>query len=102
LYDVSPSGGRTVITRGYLKASHYRSQTYATPIPLGKPIGYNIPLWHIDYRVAAGDHLELFVESGDKNCCLSDAPVAAQPLLPLTVTVATGASGSSISIPVAD
>jgi predicted acyl esterase len=100
LYDVTTSGTRTVITRGFLKASQYRSHALATNVPLNKPISYTIPLWHINYRIAAGDHLELFLESGDRNCCLSAAPALAQPMLPLTVTVETGRGGSTLSLPV--
>jgi hypothetical protein len=99
LYDVTPAGSKTLVTRGYLKASQHKSHTYPSTIPLGQPIDYTVPLWHIDYSVAAGDHLELLLESGEQSCCLSAAPAAAQPLLPLTVTVATGAGGSSLSIP---
>ena len=100
LYDVAASGGRTLITRGYLKASHLRSHAQLTRLPLGKPVTYTIPLWHVHYRVAAGDHLELRLQSGEQDCCLSAAPAVTQPLLPLTVSVATGAEGSTLTLPV--
>ena len=96
---MTPAGSRALVTRGYLKASQYRSHTYPATIPLGQPIDYTVPLWHVDYRIAAGHHLELLLESGEQSCCLSAAPAAVQPLLPLTVTVATGAGGSTLSLP---
>ncbi len=99
LYDVTAAGTKTLVTRGYLKASQYKSHSDPATIPLGRPIDYTVPLWHVDYRIAAGDHLELLLESGEQSCCLSAAPAAAQPLLPLAVTVATGAGGSSLRIP---
>jgi predicted acyl esterase len=100
LSDVAPSGAATLITRGYLKASQYLSHTYPARIPLGRQIDYTIPLWNVDYRIPAGHHLELLLESGEQNCCLSAAPAVTEPLFPLTVTVATGAHGSTLSIPV--
>jgi putative CocE/NonD family hydrolase len=100
LYDVDPSGGQSLITRGYLKASQYRSHTNPARIPPGQAVDYQVPLWHVHYRVAAGHHLVLTLGSGESSCCLSSAPALAQPLLPLEVTVATGASGSTIALPV--
>jgi uncharacterized protein len=100
LYDAAPSGKQTLITRGYLKASQYLSHTYPARIPLGRPVDYSIPLWHVDYRVAAGHHLVLLVETGEQSCCESSAPALSQPLLPLTVTVATGRGGSTLTLPV--
>jgi hypothetical protein len=44
--------------------------------------------------------LQGFLESGDRNCCLSAAPALAQPMLPLTVTVETGRAGSTLTLPV--
>jgi predicted acyl esterase len=100
LYDESPSGGRTLITRGYLKASHRWSHSILDTIPLGPALEYRVPMWHVNYRVATGHHLVLTLGSGDPECCLSAAPALAQPLRPLKVTVATGTGGSSISLPV--
>jgi hypothetical protein len=101
LYDAAPSGTQTLITRGYLKASQYLSHSYPTRIPLGRPIDYSIPLWHVDYRIAAGHHLVLLLETGEQSCCESSAPALSQPLFPLTVTVATGRGGSTLTLPVA-
>jgi predicted acyl esterase len=101
LYDAAPSGTQTLITRGYLKASQYLSHSYPARIPLGRPIDYSIPLWHVDYRIAAGHHLVLLLETGEQSCCESSAPALSQPLFPLTVTVATGRGGSTLTLPVA-
>jgi predicted acyl esterase len=98
LYDVTPAGAKRLITRGYLKASQYTSHTYPTRLPLGQAVEYDIPLWQVDYRIAANDHLELLLESGEQECCQSAAPAASQPLFPLTVTVATGRGGSSLTL----
>jgi predicted acyl esterase len=97
LSDVDAAGAKTLITRGYLKASHRWTHEFQSAIPLGKPVDYRVPLWHVHYRVAAGHHLELTLGSGDKDCCFTAAPAAAQPLLPLTVTVA---GGSALDLPV--
>lgn len=102
LDDVSPSGDHVGVTRGYLKASHLRSHSYPAHLPLDVPVEYDVPLWHVHYTVAAGHHLELLLESGDKECCLSSAPAVVQPLFPLTVTVRTGAGGSVLSLPLQD
>jgi uncharacterized protein len=101
LDDVAPSGGRTLVTRGYLKASQYRSHSQPARLPLGRAVDFPVPLWHVHYRVAAGHHLELLVESGEQSCCLSAAPALAQPILPLSVAVRTGSGGSSLVLPTA-
>ena len=97
LYDVAPSGAKTLITRGYLKASQRLSHTTPSTLPLDAPLDYDVVLWHVHQRVAAGHHLALLVESGEQSCCLSGAPALSQPLLPLTVTVHAG----TLRVPVA-
>ena len=99
LFDVAPSGTQTLMTRGYLKASQYRTHAMSSSIPLGARIDYRVPLWHVHWRLDPGHHLVLTLASGESNCCLSAAPALAQPLLPLRVTVATGASGSTLVLP---
>jgi predicted acyl esterase len=99
LYDVDPSGHERLVTRGYLKASHRRSHTDPTAVPLGRAVDYVIPLWHVHHRFAAGHHLVLRLLGGEESCCLTAAPAAAQPLLPFTVTLATGAGGSTLTFP---
>ncbi|HEY2427520.1 MAG TPA: CocE/NonD family hydrolase, partial [Acidimicrobiales bacterium] len=47
LSDVAPGGATTLITRGYLKASHYRSQSHPATLPLGQAIAFTIPLWQV-------------------------------------------------------
>ena len=102
LYDVAPGGAETLVTRGYLKASHRRSHAAPERIPLGTPVEYTVPLWHVHYQVAAGHHLVLRLQSGEEECCLSATPAAAQPLLPLTVTVHTGRGASALTLPTID
>lgn len=100
LTDIGPNGARTLITRGYLKASHLWSHEHATALPIGRAVTYRVPLWHVNYRVAAGHRLELSIADGEKDCCLSAAPAATQPRPPVTVDVATGAGGSVLDLPV--
>jgi predicted acyl esterase len=100
LYDVGAAGDKTLVTRGYLKATHRTSHTTPERIPLATPVEYTIPLWHVHHRVAAGHHLVLRLQTGEEDCCLSAAPAAAQPVPPLRVTVATGEGGSRLVLPV--
>jgi uncharacterized protein len=102
LYDIAPSGEQRLVTRGYLKASHRASHAHRVAIPLGNAVDYAVPLWHVHHRIAAGHRLSLVVRSGERNCCLSAAPALLQPLLPLRVSVATGAGGSTLHIPAAN
>jgi predicted acyl esterase len=100
LTDIGPSGNRTLITRGYLKASHLSSHEVPAVLPAGQLVTYRVPLWHVHYRVAAGHRLELWLGNGENDCCFTSAPAAAQPRPPLTVAVATGPSGSVLDLPV--
>lgn len=72
LYDVDPNGKRTLMTSGYLKASHreldedrskrgepWHPHTRAVPVPPGEIIEYAIRLYPFAFRIKPGHHIEL-------------------------------------------
>lgn len=72
LYDIDPSGNRTQLTTGYLKASHreldeekstdyhpHHPHTRAVPVPSGEIIEYSIKLYPFSNLIKAGHKVEL-------------------------------------------
>jgi len=79
LYDVDPSGRRTLMTSGYLKASHreldearskygepWHPHTRAVPVPPGEMIEYAIRLYPFSHVVKAGHRMELELACNEK------------------------------------
>ena len=111
LFDVAPTGAVTQISQGFLKASHRRSQSFLSQIPLGQTINYTISLWNVDRRIPRGHRLRLLVTAGDQPLKYLTNPAAIepeggsetpgyQPIPPLTVMVATGMGGSTLELPI--
>ena len=72
LYDVDPSGKRTLMTSGYLKASHreldetrskpgepWHPHNRAIPVPPGEIIEYAIRLYPFSFLIKAGHRIEM-------------------------------------------
>lgn len=93
LEDVAPDGASTVITSGWLRASHRTGHEHPAALTPGQSYDFTVALWPTDWRVPAGHRLRLSVSSGDLETIEPDAP-------PGTVTVLTGSGGSSLQVPV--
>jgi uncharacterized protein len=104
VYDVGPGGGERLVTTGYLKASHRSGHDAAEILPAGEPIELAIPLWHVHWRLEAGDRLRVEIKADGGSCCFASAtqaaPTAADVVVPLTVELATGMGGSTLTLPV--
>lgn len=93
LQDVGPDGTSTVITTGWLRASHRFGHGSAVPVSPGAPADYTVELWPTHWRLAAGHSLRITISSGDVQHI---EPVAAPGS---TVTIFAGKDGSTIDIP---
>lgn len=123
LADVAPDGSETLISNGYLRASHreldsarsrkaapYHTHTNPTPIQPGKAYAYDIAIWPTAYQLAAGHRLQLRITSYDvpthapvKFRFDVSNPAATQivPLLPATNTIVEGGTNpSTLMLPV--
>jgi len=92
--DVAPDGASTLISTGWLKASHRRSHERPEPVTPGKRTGYDVRVWPTNWRMQKGHVLRLSVSSGDVPRIEPDAPAG-------TVAIAEGAGGSYADFTVA-
>lgn len=124
LADVGTDGSETLISEGYLRASHrqldavrskrdgvpYHTHTNPTPITPGKDYDYDFEIWPTAYVIKPGHRLQLRITSYDVP---THAPVKVDinladpsqtklvPLLPAINTIEEGGSDpSSVTIPV--
>lgn len=115
--DVAPDGSETIISNGYLRASHrelnpersregvpYHTHTDPTPIEPGRKFVYEIEVWPTAYELPAGHRLQIRLTSFDvpTHAPASAAfdrnnPLATQitPLLPAMNAVTEGGSDPS-------
>ncbi|MGH8540431.1 MAG: CocE/NonD family hydrolase [Stenotrophobium sp.] len=124
LADVGPDGSETLISNGYLRASHrqldaartqrdgvpYHTHVNPTPIVAGQAYDYDIEIWPTAYELAAGHQLQLRITSYDVPTHAPatiqfdrNNPAATQitPLPPVTNTIMEGGGDPSfMQIPV--
>lgn len=94
LCDVSPTGASSLITTGWLKASHRLSSESPEPVKPGKVGDFTIALWSTSYRVPKGHRIRLSV-----SC--SDFPhIWPERVNPELRVMLGGEHGSRLSIPV--
>jgi putative CocE/NonD family hydrolase len=93
LHDVAPDGTSSVITTGWLRASHRRGHEQPVAVVPGEVHDYAVKLWPTHWKVAAGHHLRLSISSGDLAAIEPNAPAG-------TVTVLAGAGGSTFDLPI--
>jgi predicted acyl esterase len=124
LADVAPDGSETLISLGYLRASHraldparsregvpYHTHVDPQPIEPGVAYPYDVEIWPTAYELAAGHRLQLRLTSFDLP---THAPASLRldrndpsaieivPMLPATNTVVEGGSDPSyLLLPVA-
>lgn len=65
LSDVAPDGHSTLITTGWLKASHRSSHSSPQPVPRGQVEEYSVALWATAYSVARGHRLRVSLATAD-------------------------------------
>jgi predicted acyl esterase len=126
LADVAPDGTETLISEGFLRASHraldakrsttaspYHTHTDPTPITPGRLYAYDIGIWPTAYTLAAGHRLQLRLTSIDLP---THAPMSIQldrnalgattldvtPLPPARNTVREGEAGSWLVVTTTD
>ncbi len=92
LADLAPDGTSSVITSGWLRASHRLSHETPARLFPGQPYHVDVRLWPTHWRLAAGHRLRVSLSSGDLASIEPNAP-------PGTVTIALGVGGSSIDLP---
>jgi predicted acyl esterase len=117
LADVGADGSETLITNGYLRASHreldparsrqavpYHTHVNPTPIAAGQSYPFEIEIWPTAYEVAAGHRLQMRITSFDVPTHAPASirfdrnnPGATQvtPLLPATNTLDEGGDDAS-------
>jgi predicted acyl esterase len=118
LSDVAPGGSESIITNGYLRASHreldtarsrplvpYHTHLNPTPINAGENHVYDIEIWPTAYQLKAGHQLQLRLTSYDLP---THAPASISldlgnplqtrltPMLPAINTVTEGGSDASV------
>ena len=93
LEDVGPDGMSTVVTTGWLLASHRLGHNATVPVIPGQPADYTVELWPTHWRLAAGHFFRITISSGDLQMI---EPVAAAGS---TVTVIAGKNGSNFDMP---
>ncbi len=94
LEDVGPDGTSTVITTGWLRASHRLGHSAVVPVIPGQPADYTVELWPTHWRLAPGHAFRITVSSGDLQHI---EPVAAPGS---TVTIFAGKGGSTFDMPI--
>jgi predicted acyl esterase len=93
LNSLSPDGAVTVITSGWLRASHVRSHAKPTLLHPDRMYDFEIDLWPTHWRVPAGHRLRVSVSGADA------ATIQPDPSGPRWISVALGAGGSWIDLP---
>ena len=93
LEDVGPDGTSTVITTGWLRASHRFGHTSAVPVSPGQPADYTVDLWPTHWRLLSGHSFRITISSGDVQHI---EPVATPGS---TVTIFAGKDGSTFDMP---
>ena len=94
LEDVAPDGTSTVITTGWLRASHRLGHGSAVPVSPGQPTNYTVELWPTHWRLAAGHAFRITISSGDVQHIEPVAPPGS------TVTIFAGKDGSTFDMPI--
>ena len=87
-----PPPTASLITSGWLRASHRLNHETPELLSPGKPYDVVVRLWPTHWRLPPGHRLRVSVSSGDLASIEPNAP-------PGTVTVFLGVGGSSIDLP---
>ena len=93
LEDVDPAGNSTVITTGWLRASHRLGHSSSVPVTPGQAADYTVELWPTHWRLASGHSFRITISSGD----LQHVEPVAEP--GSTVTIYAGKDGSTFEMP---
>lgn len=94
LEDVSPDGTSTVITSGWLRATHRLGHSSAVAVSPGQAADYTIELWPTHWRLRAGHAFRITISSGDLQMIEPVAPAGE------IVTIYAGKHGSTFDLPV--
>jgi hypothetical protein len=65
LCDVTPDGRSSLITTGWLKASHYKSHVQPTLLSKGEVNEFRVPLWATSYQAPQGHRLRVSIACAD-------------------------------------
>ncbi|MGQ0629507.1 MAG: CocE/NonD family hydrolase [Sporichthyaceae bacterium] len=94
LQDVAPDGTSTVITSGWLRASHRQGHIGPLTLTPGRAYTYDVELLPTHWRLRAGHLLRITVSTGDLAMIEPTTPTSG------TLLVFAGRKGSAISLPV--
>ncbi|WP_304440389.1 CocE/NonD family hydrolase C-terminal non-catalytic domain-containing protein, partial [Frankia sp. EI5c] len=93
LLDIAPDGTSKVVNDGFLRASHRASHTDPTPLTAGERVTLDVAIRAAHHQFAAGHRVAVRLSGGAADA-LTPNPT------PVEVTVATGAEGSVLTLPV--
>ena len=91
--DVAPDGTTTLVSTGWLLASHRDGHEAAAEVVPGEAADYEIEIWPTHWRFRQGHRLQVSLSSGDVPRTHPDAPQG-------TVTVDVGEGGAHLDLPV--
>lgn len=91
---IRPDGSMKLISEGWLRASHRSSHESPTPLVPGERTSMRLELEPLDLRLPAGSRIQVRLGSGSAQIV--------RPLSRRTISVATGAGGSVLTLPVAN
>ena len=78
LFEQTPAGDRTIITRGFLNAFNRNGLDTSEPLEPGKRYEAPVDVWDTDYEIAAGNRLGVAVLSSNTVWALPDDDTVAQ------------------------
>ncbi len=93
LEDVGPDGSSTVITTGWLRASHRLGHGSSIAVSPGQPGMYKVELLPTHWRLPVGHSFRITISSGD----VQNIEPVAEP--GSTVTIFAGKGGSTFELP---
>lgn len=93
LSDVDPDGTATLVSTGWLQASHRDGHESLSTVTPHESANYEVEVWPTHWRFGEGHRLQMSVSSGDVPRIHPDAPEG-------TVTIATGTDATFVDLPV--
>jgi X-Pro dipeptidyl-peptidase len=97
LYDRSPDGSTTVVTRGFLNARNRNGLGVSEPVPTDEPYRAPVRLWDVDWLLREDHRLGVVIAADNRDWALGDPDGGATTELSLASD--PGAGGSVLRVP---